>query len=187
MHAPRARNRSKYRAGTLLTPQQQCKAALKLIDPAPEQYAKCETEVTAYIGNILAGKITERQYREDQKQEPQRNLIRKLRAVELAGINQLSKALLEKIKIEREFLEQDLKWLSAQHQHGGRQPNLQMVKATLCAWILLNQYGHKPPPLTAGELWHQLAAALFGTEVGSFSFDYLRDSRLHEKKEARPI
>jgi hypothetical protein len=175
MHGPRlrARKRPKKSAVTwLTTPQQQCEAALKLIQPAPEQRAECEAKIMVAIKDIHNGKIDEPGYRETRKQIKRRLLAKKFRAVEIAGTNfrnELGKLFLEQLKAKREFLEQPLSARAKQRV------NLVKLRTASHAYRLVKAYSRSKPALTEGGPWHQLAAILFGyTGVDLFNFDYLK-------------
>jgi hypothetical protein len=148
----------------------QIKAALELIEPASKNHRRCKLAIVGALENVEFNKIMsgppaahKRQFNKFAKQ---------LRAIEVSEIRYYARqALMDEVRLLREWFGRTGDKIKPRHGS----PRLSAAKrcATQCAYSLLATFGKRPPGLTRGGTWHNLATTLYGDDQADL-FDYLR-------------
>jgi hypothetical protein len=160
--------------------------ALKLIQPAADKRKECESEVQRAVYLVRAGI-------ELQKRTPSpanysrrfRKFVKSLKKVEDAGRNLVSDTFMEQVRRYREEYEVLIE--RSIPRKGSRRLSTARMEAADISYSLLLNFSRSRPSLTAGGLWHRLAAVLFGdANVDLFNFDYLKRVRQIRKLHGQP-
>jgi hypothetical protein len=174
-----------------LTPPRQREKALAIIDPAPDERDQCERAIDLHLDMVQEAKTDEDLFKPIPREVLNR-YIDKLRAVEqaarplLPSFRGFHERFLDQVKLQREICEGCV----AEIQHtktrrDGSKQSAAKQAAAAHSWMLLRQFGHRPPALTEHKDWHRLAATLFGyATVRLFSFDYLKRTHNQIRKAA---
>jgi hypothetical protein len=152
----------------LLPPQQRCENALAILDPSPEQAAKCKAGIMEALDGIRQMEIFEASHRPGQTKKFRNRTAAALRRAEILSVTAMPGIDLSPLRDLRKLMDYKT----------ARLLNFPELSATASAYVLLLGATGRKPGLKENGLWHQLAAVLYGypKEDGTafFSLDRLR-------------
>jgi hypothetical protein len=162
-----------------------CSKALKLIEPASERRAQCESAIDRAVLLVRMSKALDKYPSPAQVKKRFRTYAKTLRAVEIAGHNldpykrmsEPGPSFMDQVRCQREEYEELANRIPVRSGSPRRSNARQM--ATDCAYELLAQFGSGGAPgLTLEGPWHRLATILF-EHADANLFDYLRNYHLY--------
>lgn len=164
-----------------IPPAQQAKAALKLIEPAPERRVRCERQLARAFDLVVCGKANDKRPSPKADKEQYREFARLLQAVETSGMDIYMGrfSFMKQVRKWREFFEELADRINVGHGKKRRSDAKQF--AADAAYRLLAKFGSSPPTLTRGGPWDQLATILYGDSKADL-YDYLRTSEYAPRK-----
>lgn len=170
-----------------------CSKALKLIAPASERRAQCESAIDRALLSVRIAKACEKSPSFAARKKQFRTYAKKLRAVEIAGRNldpyigvgKPGPSFMDQVRRQREIYEELADRIPV--RSGSPRLSTAKITATHLAHELLAEYGSGGAPgLTREGPWHRLTTILFENADADL-FDYLRNYRGRDAKTRRFI
>ena len=151
--------------------EQQIKAALELIQPAPKVRALCRIAIVQALERIEWAKLWV--YAPGAVKRKLNNYAKKLRAIDDSEIRHyLTKSVVDEVTRLRKWFAQTADKLEV--RHGSKQKSKAKRIAVEFAYAILASF-RKTPSLTYRGIWHKLALILYGGKAADL-FDYMRES-----------
>lgn len=165
-------------------PKQKIKAALELIQPMPERRAQCERQLIKDFDLVLSAKVVlDGPGWAKANKGKFRKFAKTLRAIEVSGIDLYIRPWERAsfMKMVKKYREEFDDWTDRIGKDKKKRSYAKQDAAD-CAHKLLAKYGSRPPTLTRGGTWDNLATTLYDEGGRADLFDYLRRSPHHEQR-----